>query len=199
GRGRRLLGAGGRTGRARADPLPPARARRGPACPALPYVPGHPMNDLLPAAAASADARALPLRHADPEIWRAVDAERQRQMHSIELIASENFVSQAVLDAQGSVMTNKYAEGYPGRRYYGGCRHVDVAEQAAIERARRLFGCAYANVQPHSGSQANQAVYLALLAPGDRIRRLDLKSVWHLTQSARVNLSGQWLQAPYHG
>ncbi|QET69129.1 serine hydroxymethyltransferase [Bordetella bronchiseptica] len=157
------------------------------------------MNDLLPVAVAPAGARALPLRHADPEIWRAVDAERQRQMHSIELIASENFVSQAVLDAQGSVMTNKYAEGYPGRRYYGGCRHVDVAEQAAIERARRLFGCAYANVQPHSGSQANQAVYLALLAPGDRILGLDLKAGGHLTHGSRVNLSGKWFEALSYG
>lgn len=116
------------------------------------------------------------LPQADRDIWRAIDTERLRQMHSIELIASENFVSRAVLDAQGSVLTNKYAEGYPGRRYYAGCRNIDVIEDIAIERAKRLFNCAYANLQPHSGSQANQAVFLALLAPGDKIFGLDVKA-----------------------
>ena len=110
-----------------------------------------------------------PLAVADPEVAAAIDGELARQQSQIELIASENIVSRAVLEAQGSVLTNKYAEGYPGRRYYGGCEFVDVAESLAIERAKRLFGCAFANVQPHSGAQANQAVFLALLAPGDTI------------------------------
>ena len=108
---------------------------------------------------------------ADPELAAAVDHERDRQQWQIELIASENIVSRAVLEAQGSVLTNKYAEGYPGRRYYGGCEFVDAAERLAIERAERLFGCPFANVQPHSGAQANQAVFLALLKPGDRDRK----------------------------
>ena len=141
----------------------------------------------------------FPLQQADPDIWAAVDAERHRQMRSIELIASENFVSRAVLEVQGSVLTNKYAEGYPGRRYYGGCLNVDVAERIAIERAQRLFGARHANVQPHSGSQANQGVYLALLAPGDKILGLDLKAGGHLTHGAKVNLSGRWFQALSYG
>ncbi|RAP63229.1 serine hydroxymethyltransferase [Achromobacter sp. HZ01] len=148
---------------------------------------------------APAGVSALPLQQADPELWRAVDAERLRQRRSIELIASENFVSRAVLEIQGSVLTNKYAEGYPGRRYYGGCVNVDVAERLAIERAQRLFGARHANVQPHSGSQANQAVYLALLAPGDKILGLDLKAGGHLTHGAQVNLSGRWFQAVSYG
>src|SRR5690606_35929 len=114
------------------------------------------------------------LEAADPEIAAAIGDELGRQRHQIELIASENIVSRAVLEAQGSVLTNKYAEGYPGRRYYGGCEFVDVAESLAIERAKRLFGCAFANVQPHSGAQANSAVMLALLKPGERILGMDL-------------------------
>ncbi|MBV4493340.1 serine hydroxymethyltransferase [Pseudomonas oryzicola] len=151
------------------------------------------------------DGHALPvvssiaLHQADREIWRAIDTERQRQMHSIELIASENFVSRAVLETQGSVLTNKYAEGYPGRRYYGGCLNVDVVESVAIERARRLFDCNYANVQPHSGSQANQAVFLALLSPGDKVLGLDLKAGGHLTHGATFNMSGRWFQALSYG
>ena len=142
---------------------------------------------------------ALGLQQADRDIWAAIDAERRRQMHSIELIASENFVSRAVLDTQGSVFTNKYAEGYPGRRYYGGCGNVDIAEEIAIDRAKRLFGAGYANVQPHSGSQANQAVYLALLTPGDKILGLDLKAGGHLTHGAKVNMSGRWFQTLSYG
>jgi glycine hydroxymethyltransferase len=142
---------------------------------------------------------ALGLQQADRDIWAAIDAERRRQMHSIELIASENFVSRAVLDTQGSVFTNKYAEGYPGRRYYGGCGNVDVAEEIAIDRAKRLFGAGFANVQPHSGSQANQAVYLALLTPGDKILGLDLKAGGHLTHGAKVNMSGRWFQTLSYG
>jgi len=151
------------------------------------------------------DGHALPvvssiaLHQADRDVWRAIDTERQRQMHSIGLIASENFVSRAVLETQGSVLTNKYAEGYPGRRYYGGCLNVDVIENVAIERARRLFGCNYANVQPHSGSQANQAVFLALLAPGDKILGLELKAGGHLTHGATFNMSGRWFQALSYG
>ena len=153
----------------------------------------------LPDSLALPCVNALPLAQADPGIWGAIDAERRRQMHSIELIASENFVSRAVLEVQGSVLTNKYAEGYPGRRYYGGCINADVTEEIAIERATRLFGARYANVQPHSGSQANQAVYLALLAPGDKILGLDLKAGGHLTHGSKVNMSGRWLQALSYG
>src|SRR5918993_21235 len=120
------------------------------------------------------------LADADPEIFDAIRNELGRQRHEIELIASENIVSRAVLEAQGSIMTNKYAEGYPGRRYYGGCEHVDVAETLAIERAKQLFGCRFANVQPSSGSQANQAVFPALLQPGDKILGLDLSMGGHL-------------------
>jgi glycine hydroxymethyltransferase len=142
---------------------------------------------------------ALALPQADRDIWAAIDAERHRQMHSIELIASENFASRAVLDTQGSVLTNKYAEGYAGRRYYGGCMNVDVAENIAIARAKLLFGAGYVNVQPHSGSQANQAVYLALLTPGDKILGLDLKAGGHLTHGAKVNMSGRWFQTLSYG
>ena len=134
----------------------------------------------------------------DPELAAAVDRERDRQQWQIELIASENMVSQAVLEAQGSVLTNKYAEGYPSRRYYGGCEFVDVAETLAIDRAKRLFGCAFANVQPHSGAQANQAAFLALLTPGDTILGMALAAGGHLTHGARPNLSGKWFKAlPY--
>ena len=134
------------------------------------------------------------LAEADPEIARAVELELGRQRDEIELIASENIVSRAVLEAQGSVMTNKYAEGYPGRRYYGGCQFVDIAESLAIERVTRLFGCKYANVQPNSGSQANQAVFLALLQPGDVFMGLDLAAGGHLTHGSPVNMSGRWFK-----
>jgi glycine hydroxymethyltransferase len=135
----------------------------------------------------------------DPELATAVERERDRQQWQIELIASENMVSQAVLEAQGSVLTNKYAEGYPSRRYYGGCEFVDVAETLAIDRAKRLFGCAFANVQPHSGAQANQAVFLALLTPGDTILGMALAAGGHLTHGARPNLSGKWFKALSYG
>jgi len=136
---------------------------------------------------------------ADPEIAASIRSEIGRQRDEIELIASENLVSAAVLDAMGSPLTNKYAEGYPGRRYYGGCAHVDVAESLALDRARKLFGCAWANVQPHSGAQANQAVFLALLQPGDRILAMDLSAGGHLTHGARPNLSGKWFEARHYG
>jgi glycine hydroxymethyltransferase len=135
----------------------------------------------------------------DPELAGAMRAERQRQEDHIELIASENYASPRVLEAQGSVLTNKYAEGYPGKRYYGGCEHVDVAEQLAIDRAKKLFGADYANVQPHSGSQANAAVYLALLKPGDRILGMSLDHGGHLTHGAKVNFSGKIFQASQYG
>jgi glycine hydroxymethyltransferase len=140
-----------------------------------------------------------PLAAADPEVAAAVGHELERQQSQIELIASENIVSRAVLEAQGSVLTNKYAEGYPGRRYYGGCEFVDLAESLAIDRAKRLFGCAFANVQPHSGAQANQAVFLALLTPGDTILGLSLAAGGHLTHGARPNLSGKWFNAVSYG
>jgi len=135
-----------------------------------------------------------PLSEADPEIARAIELELGRQRDEIELIASENIVSRAVLEAQGSVMTNKYAEGYPGRRYYGGCQYVDIAERLAIERACKLFGCGFANVQPNSGSQANQGVFLALLTPGDTFMGLDLAAGGHLTHGSPVNMSGKWFK-----
>ncbi|MBM3517601.1 MAG: serine hydroxymethyltransferase [Alphaproteobacteria bacterium] len=135
----------------------------------------------------------------DPEIAAAIAGELDRQQHQIELIASENIVSPAVLAAAGSVMTNKYAEGYPGRRYYGGCAFVDVAEHLAIERAKALFGCAFANVQPHSGTQANQAAFMALLAPGDTFMGMALAAGGHLTHGARPNQSGKWFNAVQYG
>jgi glycine hydroxymethyltransferase len=140
-----------------------------------------------------------PLAAQDPEIARAIELELGRQRDEIELIASENIVSRAVLEAQGSVMTNKYAEGYPGRRYYGGCQYVDIAEKLAIERACRLFGCGFANVQPNSGSQANQAVFMALLQPGDTFMGLDLAAGGHLTHGAAPNMSGKWFKAVHYG
>ena len=130
----------------------------------------------------------------DPAVARAIDDELKRQQEKIELIASENIVSRAVLEAQGSVLTNKYAEGYPGRRYYGGCEFVDVAETLAIERAKKLFGANFANVQPNSGSQMNQAVFLALLQPGDTFMGLDLAAGGHLTHGSPVNQSGKWFK-----
>ncbi|HVZ08702.1 serine hydroxymethyltransferase [Rhodopila sp.] len=140
-----------------------------------------------------------PLAETDPELAAAIRAEMDRQQDGIELIASENIVSAAVLEAQGSVLTNKYAEGYPGRRYYGGCVHVDVAETLAIERAKKLFHCAFANVQPHSGAQANQAVFLALIQPGDTILGMSLAAGGHLTHGAAPNLSGKWFRAIQYG
>jgi glycine hydroxymethyltransferase len=135
----------------------------------------------------------------DPELAAALKREMGRQQDGIELIASENIVSRAVLDAQGSVLTNKYAEGYPGRRYYGGCAAVDVAEQLAIDRACKLFGCTFANVQPHSGAQANQGVMLALLKPGDTFLGMSLAAGGHLSHGAAPNLSGKWFHAVQYG
>ncbi len=138
------------------------------------------------------------LAKTDPKVAKAIAAELGRQQHEIELIASENIVSRAVLEAQGSVMTNKYAEGYPGRRYYGGCQFVDQTENLAIDRAKALFKCAFANVQPHSGAQANQAVFFALLQPGDTYMGLDLACGGHLTHGSPVNQSGKWFKvSPY--
>jgi glycine hydroxymethyltransferase len=135
----------------------------------------------------------------DPELFRSIEGELKRQQDQIELIASENIVSRAVLEAQGSVLTNKYAEGYPGRRYYGGCEQVDIAEQLAIDRAKALFDCAFVNVQPHSGSQANQAVFMSLLQPGDTILGMSLAAGGHLTHGAAPNLSGKWFKAVQYG
>lgn len=139
------------------------------------------------------------LQEADSAIFASIAAERRRLQEQVELIASENIVSAAVLEAQGSILTNKYAEGYPGRRYYGGCEHVDEAERLAIERACQLFGCAYANVQPHSGSQANQVVLQALLQPGDTILGMSLAAGGHLTHGAKPNQSGRWFNAVQYG
>ena len=142
---------------------------------------------------------AASLAESDPEIARAINLELGRQQDEIELIASENIVSRAVLEAQGSVMTNKYAEGYPGRRYYGGCQFVDIAETLAISRAKQLFGCDFANVQANSGSQANQAVFLALMQPGDTFMGLDLAAGGHLTHGAPANMSGKWFKPVSYG
>ncbi len=139
------------------------------------------------------------LKDRDPELFASMQDEYDRQQHEIELIASENIVSKAVLEAQGSVLTNKYAEGYPGKRYYGGCQHVDVAENLAIDRACELFGCDFANVQPNSGSQANQGVFFALLKPGDTILGMDLASGGHLTHGSPPNQSGKWFNAVNYG
>jgi len=139
------------------------------------------------------------LMESDPDIKRAIEAELGRQQHEIELIASENIVSRAVMEAQGSVMTNKYAEGYPGRRYYGGCEYVDVAEDLARDRARQLFNCEFVNVQPHSGAQANQAVFFALLQPGDTFMGLNLAAGGHLTHGSPVNQSGKWFNVEPYG
>ena len=139
------------------------------------------------------------IKSIDPELWAAMEGERQRQEDHIELIASENYTSPAVMEAQGSVLTNKYAEGYPGKRYYGGCEYVDIAEQLAIDRVKALFGAEYANVQPHSGSQANAAVYLAMLQPGDTILGMSLAHGGHLTHGASVNFSGKLFKAVTYG
>ena len=139
------------------------------------------------------------LAQEDPTIYVAIADEFRRLNEGVELIASENVVSRAVLEAQGSVMTNKYAEGYPRRRYYGGCEPVDVAETAAIERAKALFGCEFANVQPHSGSQANQAAMMAVIKPGDTIMGMSLAAGGHLTHGARPNQSGKWFTPVQYG
>jgi len=139
------------------------------------------------------------LRDSDPEIFGAIIKEKERQNNKLELIASENFVSRAVLEAAGSVMTNKYAEGYPGKRYYGGCEFVDIAEELARERAKRLFNCAHANVQPHSGSQANMAAYFSLIKPGNKILGMNLSHGGHLTHGSPVNFSGRLFNAEFYG
>ena len=139
------------------------------------------------------------LEQVDPEVARAIELETRRQAGKLELIASENFVSEAVLEAQGSVMTNKYAEGYPGRRYYGGCEYVDIPETLAIERCKKLFGCDEANVQPHSGSQANMAVYFAACSPGDTVLGMDLSHGGHLTHGSPVNFSGRYYKIVAYG
>ncbi|MCZ2438579.1 MAG: serine hydroxymethyltransferase [Burkholderiales bacterium] len=139
------------------------------------------------------------IAHVDPEVWSAIQAENARQEEHIELIASENYTSPAVMAAQGSQLTNKYAEGYPGRRYYGGCEHVDVVETLAIERLKQLYGAAFANVQPNSGSQANQAVLFALLQPGDTIMGMSLAEGGHLTHGMALNMSGKWFKVVSYG
>jgi glycine hydroxymethyltransferase len=157
------------------------------------------MSSLANTVADTATFFSAPLDETDPELAGAIRAELGRQRDEIELIASENIVSRAVLEAQGSVLTNKYAEGYPGRRYYGGCQYVDVAETLAIERAKKLFGAGFANVQPHSGAQANTAVFFALMQPGDTFLGLNLAAGGHLTHGAPVSLSGKWFKpVPYN-
>ena len=139
------------------------------------------------------------IKEADPEVYGTLSRELERQQNQIELIASENIASRSILNAQGSVMTNKYAEGYPGKRYYGGCEFVDQAEEIALERVKKLFNCKFANLQPHSGAQANQAVFLALLQPHDTILGMSLASGGHLTHGAKPNLSGKWFNAVQYG
>jgi len=155
--------------------------------------------ELVNASEANSDFFKASLADRDPVIQASIDNELGRQQHEIELIASENIVSSAVMEAQGSVMTNKYAEGYPGKRYYGGCEHVDTAESQAIERACKLYNCEYVNVQPHSGAQANQAVFLALIKPGDTFMGMDLAAGGHLTHGSPVNQSGKWFDAVTYG
>ena len=145
------------------------------------------------------DRRPSTVADVDPEIWAAIQAENRRQEEHIELIASENYTSPAVMAAQGSQLTNKYAEGYPGKRYYGGCEHVDVVEQLAIDRVKQLFGAEHANVQPNSGSQANQAVFFALLQPGDTIMGMSLAEGGHLTHGMPLNMSGKWFKVVSYG
>src|SRR5947209_15397658 len=140
-----------------------------------------------------------PIEHADPEVWAAIASERRRQQLGLEMIASENYTSPAVLAAQGSVLTNKYAEGYPGRRYYGGCEFVDVVERLAIERVLKLFGAEKANVQPHSGAQANMAVYFACMEHGDTLLAMDLSHGGHLTHGMRLNFSGKLYRVVSYG
>src|SRR6187200_3353577 len=143
--------------------------------------------------------RSTTLAQSDPELWHAITAENRRQEEHIELIASENYASPAVMSAQGSQLTNKYAEGYPGKRYYGGCEYVDIAEQLAIDRVKRLFHAEAANVQPHSGAQANQAVFFAALKPGDTILGMSLPHGGHLTHGSPVNMSGKWFNVVAYG
>src|SRR5688572_9813867 len=140
-----------------------------------------------------------PIERADPDVWQAIRAERRRQQDGLEMIASENYTSPAVLAAQGCVLTNKYAEGYPGRRYYGGCEHVDTAERLAIDRALKLFGAEHANVQPHSGAQANMAVYFSCLEPGDTILAMNLAHGGHLTHGMHLNFSGKLYKVVPYG
>ena len=151
------------------------------------------MSDLSP------DYFLKPVAEVDPEIAEVLKDEAARQERTLEMIASENFVPQAVLDCQGSVLTNKYAEGYPGRRYYGGCEYVDIAEQLAIDRAKALFGADHVNVQPHSGAQANSAVYMALLDPGDRILGMKLDHGGHLSHGMKINFSGRYFDIVAYG
>ena len=139
------------------------------------------------------------LQQADPEVWQAIQGERKRQRYGLEMIASENYTSAAVMAAQGTVLTNKYAEGYPGKRYYGGCEFVDVAERIALDRAKQLFGADHANVQPHAGAQANMAVFLATLQPGDTILGLDLAHGGHLTHGMKLNFSGKYFKVASYG
>src|SRR2546421_4756399 len=139
------------------------------------------------------------LKQAGPEVWQAIQGERRRQQLGLEMIASENYTSPAVLEAQGSVLTNKYAEGYPGRRYYGGCEFVDAAERLAIDRVLKLFGAQRANVQPHSGAQANMAVYFACMNPGDTLLAMDLAHGGHLTHGMHLNFSGKWYKVAAYG
>ena len=139
------------------------------------------------------------IAQADPDVWKAIQEETVRQKHGLELIASENYTSAPILEAAGTVLTNKYAEGYPGRRYYGGCEHVDVAEDLARERAKELFGAEHVNVQPHSGSGANMAVYFALLSPGDKMLTMDLSHGGHLTHGNAANFSGKFFEIVHYG
>lgn len=156
--------------------------------------------NLNPMTTTDQDTSRLPaLTEADPEIASAIEKERTRQFEHIELIASENFTSRAVMEAQGSCLTNKYAEGYPGRRWYGGCEYVDIVESLAIERAKKLFGAEHANVQPHSGSQANMAVYFSVLQPGDKILTMDLSHGGHLTHGHKANFSGKLYEVHHYG
>jgi glycine hydroxymethyltransferase len=143
--------------------------------------------------------RNILIEQTDPELWAAIQAENARQEHHIELIASENYASPAVMQAQGSQLTNKYAEGYPGKRYYGGCEHVDVAEQLAIDRIKHIFGADAANVQPHCGASANEAVFLAFLKPGDTIMGMSLAEGGHLTHGMALNISGKWFNVVSYG
>src|SRR5579864_3199599 len=143
--------------------------------------------------------RSITLAQSDPDLWQAITAENRRQEEHIELIASENYASPAVMAAQGTQLTNKYAEGYPGKRYYGGCEYVDIVEQLAIDRVKQIFGAEAANVQPNSGSQANQGVFFAMLKPGDTIMGMSLAHGGHLTHGSPVNMSGKWFNVVSYG
>src|SRR5882757_9453382 len=156
-------------------------------------------SDPSAASARPASLFSASLAEADPDVAAAIRQELGRQRDEIELIASENIVSRAVLEAQGSVLTNKYAEGLPGKRYYGGCQYVDIAERAAIERVTKLFGCGFANVQPHSGASANAAAFMALMTPGDTFMGLNLAAGGHLTHGSPVNMSGKWFKVVSYG